>query len=123
METKGGSAIAVCHINRVVYIAVANSYDSATNSYITASNVYSWSEINKRFSLVQSISTNDARDADCVRIGNENYLMFTSSKGNSRLYRYKATTPIGFVEVQELASGNSGKFFKWNYTGMFCINF
>lgn len=100
---------------------MANSYDSSANTYITASNVYSWSDVNKRFNLVQSIQTNGARDADCVKIGNENYLLFTNSKANSMLYRFKETSPIGFVFVQELVHGNSGKFFKWNNTGMISI--
>ena len=117
LETKGGSAIAVCHINGIIYIAVANSYDSSTNSYATTSNVYSWSEINKRFTLIQSISTNGASDADCMKIGNEYYLVFTTSKAKSHLYRFQSTSPVGFLEVQELISGNSGRFFKWNYTG------
>ena len=125
LETKGASAIAVCHINGIIFIAIANSFDSSTNSYATTSNVYSWSEIDKRFTLIQSISTNGASDADCMKIGNNHYLVFTTSKANSRLYRYKSTSPVGFIEVQELVSGNSGKFFKWNYTGKvshtFCI--
>ena len=119
VETKGGSAIAVCQINGVTYIAVANSYDSSSNSYSTTSNVYAWSDVNKRFDLVQGIRTNGSSDVDCVKIGNENYLLFTSSKGKSHLYRFRAASPVGFIQLQAFVSGNSGKFFKWNYTGKY----
>ena len=122
IETKGGSSAAVCTINGVVYIAVANSYDSSTNSYSTDSHVYSWSSVNRRFDSVQLIRTNGASDADCMKIGTEYYLVLTSSREPSRVFRFNPTSPPSFVQVQTLASGNSGKFFKWNYTGTFFLS-
>ena len=66
---------------------------------------------------MQSIQTNGASDVDFMKIGNEHYLFFANSKGGSILYRFKGTTPIGFVQVQELVAGHSGKFFRWNNNG------
>ena len=123
METKGGSSVAFCSINGVAYIAVANNYDSSTKSYSTDSHVYSWSSVNRRFDSVQSIRTNGASDADCIKIGAEYYLVLTTSREPSRIFRFNPTSPPSFVQVQTLASGSSGKFFNWNYTGMVCFIF
>ena len=104
----------------MMFVAVANNYDSRSNIYGVNSFVYSWSDSTKRFTKVQDILTYAATDVKCTTIGGELYLLFTNSIENSRLYRYRTTSPPGFVEVQEIktSSAQTGSFFNWNKTGI-----
>ncbi len=108
-----------------MYVAVANSYDSTGNTDIVSSSVYLWSTVNKRFTLSQSIQTQGASDVDFMDIDGESYLFFTNSKSVSRLYRYQSTSPSGFIEVQEMkvANAKTGRFFRWNQTGIKIVRF
>lgn len=104
-----------------MFIAVANHYNSRGNVYGIHSSIYSWSHVTKRFTTFQTILTYAATDVKCTTIGGELYLLFTNSIENSRLYKYKTTSPQGFVEVQEIKTKNAQtvNFFNWNNTGIY----
>ncbi len=119
MSTSGASSVTSFSINNMLYVAVANRYDSARSTFSASSSVYLWSAANKRFTLSYSIGTQGASDVDFMTIEGDSYLFLTNSKSASRLYRYKTTSPPGFQEVQEMdvANARTGKFFSWNQTG------
>ncbi|VDI35962.1 G-protein coupled receptor 98 [Mytilus galloprovincialis] len=102
LDNQGAEAVAVFEMEGVVYIAVANNYNSVQTTYIVDSVIYKLNADTK-FSEHQRIRTEGAVDVTHLLIQSLNILVFANNRGDSVnspqkswVYRWDSTTQMFF---------------------------
>ncbi|XP_061172919.1 adhesion G-protein coupled receptor V1-like [Saccostrea echinata] len=129
LENQGASAVAVLKIEGVVYMAIANNYNSKLKSYTIHSVVYKFGN-NQKFSEHQRIETHGATDANFLQIHSLTLLVFASNRGDivsspqtSNVYRWDSTAQTFFrhTDIQTSRVNKISPFFGTDQTGYLAV--